>query len=61
MKRLLDRALEIALDNSLAVYDAGYIALALHYGYPLITIDQSQGQAATAEGVRVIPVTNFTP
>jgi predicted nucleic acid-binding protein len=40
MKHLLNRALEIGLNNTLAVYDSGYIALALHYGYPLVSIDQ---------------------
>src|SRR5258708_690754 len=59
MKRLLDRALNIALNNTMAVYDSCYIALALHYGYPLITLDQPQIRAATAEGVMVIPVTKF--
>ena len=51
VKHLLDRALEIALDHQLAVYDSGYIALALHYGYPLVTLDQRQSHAAAAEGV----------
>ncbi|MEJ2148759.1 MAG: type II toxin-antitoxin system VapC family toxin [Chloroflexota bacterium] len=60
MKRLLDRALDIALNNTLAVYDSGYVALALHYGYPLISIDQPQIRAASAEGVTLIPVTHFT-
>jgi predicted nucleic acid-binding protein len=59
MKRLLDRALDVALKNTLAVYDSGYIALAQHYGYPLITIDQPQTRAAIAEGVRVIPLSQF--
>ena len=57
MQRLLDRALDIALNNPLAVYDSGYIALALYYGYPLISIDQPQIRAATAEGVTLIPIT----
>ncbi|MCC6617194.1 MAG: type II toxin-antitoxin system VapC family toxin [Anaerolineae bacterium] len=30
MKLLLDRALDIALNNTLSVYDSGYLALALH-------------------------------
>lgn len=59
MKRLLDRALDIALNNTLAVYDSGYVALALHYGYPLISIDQPQIRAASAEGVTLIPITSF--
>ena len=60
MKHLLDRALEIGLNHTLAVYDCGYIALALHYAYPLITLDQRQSQAASAEGVSLFPITNFT-
>ncbi len=59
MKTLLDRALDIALNNTLAVYDSGYVALALHYGYPLISIDQPQIRAATAEGVVLIPITTY--
>ncbi|MBL8162962.1 MAG: type II toxin-antitoxin system VapC family toxin [Anaerolineae bacterium] len=59
MKPLLDRALDIALNNTLAVYDSGYIALALHYDYPLISIDQPQIRAAISEGVTLIPVTQF--
>lgn len=59
MKRLLDRALDIALNNTLAVYDSGYVALALHYGYPLISIDQPQIRTATAEGVTLLPITHF--
>lgn len=50
MKHLLDRTLEIALNNALSAYDSSYIALALHYGYPLISIDQPQMRAAAAEG-----------
>jgi predicted nucleic acid-binding protein len=61
MKRLLDRALDIALNNTLAVYDSGYVALALHYGYPLMSIDQPQIRAATAEGVTLIPISTFKP
>jgi predicted nucleic acid-binding protein len=61
MKQMLDRALEIALNNTLAVYDSGYIALVLHYGYPLITLDQRQSQAAAAEGAVLKPITDFVP
>jgi predicted nucleic acid-binding protein len=58
-KRLLDRALEIALDNQLAIYDSSYVALALHYGYPLITVDQPQSRAALVEGVTLKTITDF--
>lgn len=56
MKRLLDHSLEIAIRNSLAVYDAGYIALALHYGYPLVTIDNLQSKATKVEGALLPPI-----
>jgi predicted nucleic acid-binding protein len=59
MKQLLDRTLDIALNNMLAVYDSGYVALALHYGCPLISIDQSQIRAASVEGVMLIPIMSF--
>lgn len=60
LKNLLDHTLDIALNNSLAAYDSGYIALALHYSYPLISIDQRQIHAAIAEGVIVKLVTEFS-
>jgi len=60
MKRLLNSALDIALNNTLAVYDSAYIALALQSGTPLLSVDQAQSQAATAEGVTLIPITTFT-
>ena len=59
MKRQLERALEIGLNNALAIYDSGYIALALHYSYPLITIDDRQSKAAAAEGVTLKPIMDF--
>ena len=59
MKRLLNSVLEIALNNTLAVYDSAYIALALQSGAPLLTVDQPQIRAATAEGVTLIPITHF--
>ncbi len=59
MKQLLDKSLTIAVVNNLAVYDSGYISLALHYGYPLLSLDQLQIRSAIAEGVKVIPITDF--
>ncbi|MCL4255460.1 MAG: type II toxin-antitoxin system VapC family toxin, partial [Anaerolineae bacterium] len=59
MKRLLERTLEIAVKHNLAVYDSSYIALGLHLNYPLITIDEKQAKIAQAEGVTLIPITNF--
>lgn len=61
MKQLLDKSLEIALNNTLAIYDSSYIALAMHYNYPLISLDQPQIRGAKAEGVLVIPIENYQP
>lgn len=58
-KAVLSNALKIGLTHQLAVYDSAYIALAKRSGYPLISIDQPQVQAAAAEGVALIPITNF--
>lgn len=54
VKRLLSQSLEIGLKNALAIYDSAYIALAVHYGYPLVTLDQPQLRAARAENVRTV-------
>lgn len=60
-KAALNAALAIGLMYQLAIYDSAYIALASRSHYPLVTIDEAQSRAATAEGVIVIPVTNFKP
>lgn len=52
-------ALDIALRHQLAVYDSVYIASAKALGFPLVTVDQKQGTAASAEGVALKPVTDF--
>jgi predicted nucleic acid-binding protein len=56
---LLPRALEIGLNNQLAVYDSVHIALAEKLGLPLITVDAKQATAATASGVVLKPITDF--
>lgn len=58
---LLPRALQIGLNHQLAVYDSLYIALALDMGFPLITVDDKQLNAATACGVVIKPITDFSP
>jgi predicted nucleic acid-binding protein len=60
-KAALNSALTIGLTHQLAIYDSAYVALAKRSGYPLISIDQPQIRAATAEGVTLIPVTTFKP
>lgn len=59
--KVLPRALEIGLKHQLAVYDSVYIALAEQLGYSLITDDGKQAAAATAEGITLKPITDFTP
>jgi predicted nucleic acid-binding protein len=59
VKRLLGRALQIGLKHQLAVYDSLYIALAERTRHPLITIDQPQTRAASAEGVILKPISDF--
>jgi predicted nucleic acid-binding protein len=58
---LLPRALQIGLNHQLAVYDSLYIALALSLNCPLITVDTRQESAATASGVIIKPITDFSP
>jgi len=58
---LMPRALAIGLKHQLAVYDSVYIALAERLKHPLITIDQRQAAAATAEGITLKPITDFKP
>jgi predicted nucleic acid-binding protein len=56
----LPRALEIGSRHQLAIYDSVYIALAEHLGHPLITDDTKQARAATAGGLTLKPITDFT-
>jgi predicted nucleic acid-binding protein len=58
---LYSRSLKIGLTHQLAIYDSVYIALAEHLNHPLITVDQAQTRAASAEGVTIKPVTDFIP
>jgi predicted nucleic acid-binding protein len=60
-KAALNSALRIGLTHQLAIYDSAYVALAKRSGYPLITIDQPQQRAATAESVTLKPITDFKP
>lgn len=57
---LLPRALLIGLMHQLAIYDSMYIALALDMNCPLITVDERQLNAATACGVVIKPITDFS-
>jgi predicted nucleic acid-binding protein len=59
VKRLLDSALNIGLKHQITVYDSVYIRLAIEFGYPLITVDESQARSASTEGVNLEPITNL--
>lgn len=52
--QLLPRALQIGLIHQLAVYDSLYIALALDRGFPLITVDDKQLNAAVFISKRLL-------
>lgn len=56
---LLPRALDIALDHQLAVYDTIQLALAETLQLPLITTDEKQARIATTVGVTLKPITDF--
>jgi len=50
---LMARALELALEARITVYDALFIALAEHLGAPLVTADRRQAEAARRLGLEV--------
>ncbi|MEM4229894.1 MAG: type II toxin-antitoxin system VapC family toxin [Thermoproteota archaeon] len=50
-----DKALEIALENGITIYDAIYIALALQEKSPLLTLDDKQRHASKKLGITTIP------
>ena len=47
----IDTALELALRHNLSVYDALYLAVAVHLGAKLFTADDALAKAARAAGV----------
>jgi predicted nucleic acid-binding protein len=57
---LLKDALQIAISNRIAVYDAVYITLAQKLAHPLITADARQEKAARSLGVAIKSITDFT-
>lgn len=52
--RFLAESLDIAVTNSITVYDALYIALARDEGLPLLTLDRMQARIAESMGIKVI-------
>jgi predicted nucleic acid-binding protein len=54
-EKYIDKALSIALENGVTVYDSLYIALALDKKTPLLTLDEKQRDTALKLGVKVLP------
>jgi predicted nucleic acid-binding protein len=54
-EKYIDKALSIALEKGISVYDSLYIALALDKKTPLLTLDEKQRDAALKLGVKVLP------
>lgn len=55
----LPRALEIAVQHRLAVYDSIYLAMVEKLRYPFITVDTQQATAAQNLGVVIKPLSDF--
>ena len=49
-----ERALRLAIQNVLTLYDAAYLDLAFRLGLPLATLDGDLRKAATAAGVELL-------
>jgi len=50
--KLLDEAFSIAVRRKTTIYDSIFIALAKRKGFPLLTSDKKQAEAAEEEGVQ---------
>jgi predicted nucleic acid-binding protein len=54
-EKYIDKALNIALEVSMTIYDSLYIALALDKKTPLLTLDKKQRDTALRLGIRTQP------
>jgi predicted nucleic acid-binding protein len=54
-EKYIDKALNIALEKGITVYDSLYIALALDKKTPLLTLDKKQRDTALKLGIKVLP------
>jgi predicted nucleic acid-binding protein len=54
-EKYVDKALNIALEAGITIYDSLYIALALDKKTPLLTLDKKQRNTALKLGVKVLP------
>lgn len=56
---LLPRALNIGIEDQLAIYDCVHISLAEILNLPLITVDEKQSTVAASIGITIKPITDF--
>jgi predicted nucleic acid-binding protein len=54
-EKYIGKALNIALEAGITIYDSLYIALALDKKTPLITLDRKQKDTALRLGIRTLP------
>jgi predicted nucleic acid-binding protein len=54
-EKYIDKALNIALEAGITIYDSLYITLALDKRTPLLTLDRKQRDTALKLGVKVLP------
>jgi len=54
-EKYIDKALNIALEAGITIYDSLYIALALDKKTPLLTLDKKQRDTALRLGIRTLP------
>ncbi|WFO74819.1 type II toxin-antitoxin system VapC family toxin [Desulfurococcaceae archaeon MEX13E-LK6-19] len=52
--KYIEKALKIALNHKITVYDALYLALAKEKNLPLLTLDEKQAQVAERLGIEII-------
>lgn len=54
--KYIEKALKIALDHNITVYDALYLALAIKKNLPILTFDEKQSKTAQELGIKIIRI-----
>ncbi len=52
----LKETLKLTLTHNLTVYDSCYLAMAVDFGYSLVSLDRRQLRAASAEGLSLVNI-----